>query len=192
MAKDRAVVTFKIGGDKVRYEASREAVEAQLEKVLNRLLERGATMGHVSVAIDGPSAVEESAAAPTSAAVPAPSSEAKPPLSEAKLIEKLYDTNTDGQLVMSRVPQAPADVLLLVLYGISKVVQDSPWVSAPLLVKTAREAGAQFERGDRLLGKRPKLIQAQGRGRGKAYRLTPQGEEYCQRLARGLIEGPRG
>ncbi len=38
MAEKRATLTLKLGDKEVRYEAEREAVEAQLEHVLGRLL----------------------------------------------------------------------------------------------------------------------------------------------------------
>ncbi len=181
MANKRATLTLRFGDNEVLYEAEREAVEAQLEHVLDRLLPGAGT--EVRVGLDGakPRVMEASGASP--AAPVAPDAEAVP---EPERLARLYAVGKGGRLRLRKLPKRTADALLLVLYGMRKL-QDRTWVHAPGMTSAARASGARFERADRLLAAYQDLVEGFGNRRAKRYRLTAAGREHCARLVRELV-----
>ena len=178
MAGRRATLTLKLGDKEVRYEADREAVEAQLAHVLGRLLD-GPT-ADVEVALAEPPSEAPAVASSEPAATPAPS--------EDRLLARLYRVDDEGRLRLRKLPGRTADALLLVLYGMLRL-QDRRWVPAPGMTAAARASGARFDRADRLLAAYQDLIDGVGKRRGKRYRLTAAGREHCARLVESLV-GP--
>ncbi|MEM7354021.1 MAG: hypothetical protein AAF657_24680 [Acidobacteriota bacterium] len=213
MAVKRAILTFKSGDTEVRYEAEREAVEAQLEHIVDRVL-RDAPAG-VEVGItpppqvagapglgsppDGAAKTTRSAAADPDPAEPATAEPgtAEPAavyptvpsgVSEAERLQQLYRVDDKGRLRLRKRPGRAADTLLLALYGLL-AVQNREWVHAPGMTGVARASGASFERADRLLAGYDDLVEGFGKRRGKRYRLTAAGRDHCRRLVEALV-GP--
>ena len=181
MADKRATLTLRFGDNEVLYEAEREAVEAQLEHVLDRLLPAAGTK--VRVGLDGakPRVVQTSGASP--AAPVAPAADVVP---EAERLARLYTVGKGGRLRLRKLPKRTADALLLVLYGMRRL-QDRTWVHAPGMTSAARASGAHFERADRLLAAYQDLVEGFGKRRAKRYRLTAAGREHCARLVKELV-----
>ncbi len=71
MADKRATLTLKAGDREVRYEAEREAVEAQLEQIVGLLFQETPADVRVELSGVGPDASEHSRAAPATAKPPA-------------------------------------------------------------------------------------------------------------------------
>ncbi len=175
MADDKATLILKLGDNEICYEAAREAVEAQLENVLGRLLQEAPEVS-ASIAEDPPQIAEPPT---TSPAMP-------PEAEETQRLKQLYVITQDGHLRLRKRPERTADVLLLVLYGMRKL-QGRKWVHAPGMASAARASGAQFDRADRLLAGFDDLVEGFGKRRAKRYRLTTAGREYCARLVRDLV-----
>lgn len=175
--------TLKLGDHEVRYEAEREAVEAQLELLVGRLLENATSDFQVGITGRSPQAPTPSppATAPGLPATP----EAVP---EARRLKQLYTLGKDGRLQLRKLPGRTADTLLLVLYGLLKL-QSRKSVHAPGMTSAARASGARFERADRLLAGYEDLVEGFGKRRGKQYRLTADCREHCRRLVESLV-GP--
>ena len=163
MADRRATLTLKLGDREVRYEAEREAVEAQLEHMVGRLL--GDAPAGVELGLAGvDSAGAEEAAGPSPRPVALE-------VSETELLKRLYTVAKGGRLRLRKLPKRTADALLLVLYGMREL-QDRSWVHAPGMTAAARASGARFDRADRLLAAYHDLVEGMGQCRGKRYRLT--------------------
>ena len=80
MADQRATLTLKLGGNEIRYEAERGAVEAKLDHVLDRLLQ--AAGDPVQVGIAG---------TPSVSATPPPATPSAPPEAvEAWQLEQVF------------------------------------------------------------------------------------------------------
>ena len=186
MADPRAALTLRLGDKEICYEAEREAVEAQLERILGRLL--SGAPGDVAVGLSG----TEPAAADAPPATAAAAADAPPAVSpaelEAKRLERVYTVARGGRLRLRKLPERTADALLLVLYGMRKL-QDRKWVHAPGMTSAARASGARFDRADRLLAAYQDLIEGIGNRRSRRYRLTAAGREHCARLVEDLA-GP--
>ena len=186
MADKRATLTLKFGDQEVRYEAEREAVEAQLKHILDRFLPDAAAEVQVGLTDARPkSAQHRPAAVPAAEKPPTAAPEA---VSEAQRLAQLYAVTDGGSLRLRKLPGRVADALLLVLYGMWKL-QDRAWVHAPGMTNAARASGARFERADRLLAGYQDLIEGFGKRRAKRYRLTAAGRQHCSRLVADLA-GP--
>ena len=177
MADKKATLTLKLGDHEIRYEAEREAVEAQLEHVLGRLLRDAPAGVQAGVKTETPEPVDPTPSAPATAS---------PEVTEALRLKKLYRITDDGHLRLRKLPVHNADTLLLVLYGMRKL-QDRNWVHAPGMTGAARASGARFGRADRVLADYSNLIEGFGKRRGKRYRLTAAGREHCARLVENLV-----
>lgn len=173
MAEEKATLTLKLGDHEVRYEAEREAVEAQLQHVLGQLLRHAPA--DVQVGLTGASGAETAAPA------------APPPPAEAGQLKQLFRVGTGKRLRLRKLPGRTADALLLVLYGMLKL-QNRKWVYAPGMTGAARASGVRVDRADRLLAGYDDLVEGFGRRRGKRYRLTAAGREHCARLVASLAE----
>ncbi len=181
MADQRATLILKAGGKEVRYEAEREAVEAQLEQIVGRLFPE--QPADVQVGLGGRPEVSEPSAAAAKPAAAVPEA-----VSEARKLERLYAVGKGGRLRLRKLPERTADTLVLVLYGMLKL-QDRRWVHSPGMTSAARASGARFDRADRLLAAYQDLIDGVGNRRAKRYRLTAAGREHCARLVDALV-GP--
>ncbi len=177
MADDKATLILKLGDNEIRYEAAREAVEAQLENVLGRLLQEAPNAG-AAIAGEPPQTAEPPPASPA----------ASPEAAEAQRLKQLYVIAKGGRLRLRKLPGRTAEALLLVLYGMRKL-QGRNWVHAPGMTSAARASGARFDRADRLLAGFSDLVEGFGKRRAKRYRLTAAGREYCAKLVRDLA-GP--
>ncbi len=185
MADQRATLILRAGDKEVRYEAEREAVEAQLHQIVGRLFSEESAGVQVGLAESGSDAPEESPAAAEKA--PAPAADVPEPVSEAQKLKRLYVVEKGGRLRLRKLPKRTADTLLLVLYGKLKL-QNLSWVHSPGMTSAARASGARFDRADRLLAAYQDLIEGIGNRRSKRYRLTAAGREHCARLVDSLIE----
>ncbi len=180
MADQRATLIIKLGDSEIRYEAEREAVEAQLEQLVAPLL-RSALQSPLSAEIQ---AAYSPATTPPPAPAPLPAAPEPP---EAQLLKQLYEVSGGGRLRLRKLPDRAADALLLVLYGMRKL-QDRTWVYAPGMTAAARASGLRFGRADKLLAACSDLIDGFGKRRGKRYRLTAAGRAHCARLVRDLVD----
>lgn len=188
MADQRATLTLKLGGNEIRYEAEREAVEAKLDHVLDRLLGDVGAHGCAPAAGDvqvGLTDVRPASGAPGSSALPP----VAPEVIETRQLEQLFKIAKGGRLRLLKLPARTADVLLLVLYGMRKL-QGHNWVHAPGMTSAARASGARFDRADRLLAGYDDLVEGFGKRRAKRYRLTAAGREHCARLVDSLVGRP--
>ncbi len=138
----RAKLTFKSGDTEVRYEADREAVEAQLGQILDRLLQDAPAGVQVGLT----DARAEAAGHPSRAAPPdaSPAPEEPAALSDARQLARLYRIGKGGRLRLRKLPGRTADTLLLVLYGMLKL-QDRSSVHAPGMTSAAELGGRPVE-----------------------------------------------
>ncbi len=138
MADQRATLIIKLGDSEIRYEAERQAVEAQLEQLVAPLL-RNALPSPLSAEIqaaDSPATTPPDAPPATVLPPVAPQPDAPAP-TEAELLKRLYEISGGGRLRLRKLPDRAADALLLVLYGMRKL-QDRTWVYAPGMTGAAR------------------------------------------------------
>ncbi len=185
MTDKRATLILKAGDKEVRYEAEREAVEAQLEQIVSRFFSADPAGVRVELTSERPEGSE-----PSPAASPAATKEAfavPVAVSEARKLARLYTEGKGGRLRLRKLPERTADTLLLVLYGMLKL-QDRRWVYSPGMTSAARASGARFDRADRLLAAYQDLIEGVGNRRAKRYRLTAAGREHCARLVDVLVD----
>ncbi len=185
MVDQRATLILRAGDKEVRYEAEREAVEAQLQQIVGRLFSEEPAGVQVGLAEAGSDVPEESPVAAKKA--PAPAADMPEPVSEAEKLKRLYLVEKGGRLRLRKLPERTADTLLLVLYGKLKL-QNLSWVHSPGMTSAARASGARFDRADRLLAAYQDLIEGIGNRRSKRYRLTAAGREHCARLVDALVE----
>lgn len=185
MADKRATLILKAGDKEVRYEAEREAVEAQLEQIVGLIFREepaDVRVGLAGVQPEAPAPPPAAPAAATESAAAVPQA-----VSEDRKLKRLYAVGKGGRLRLRKLPERTADTLLLVLYGMLKL-QDRSWVHAPGMTAAARASGARFDRADRLLAAYQDLIEGFGNRRAKRYRLTAAGREHCARLVDALVE----
>ncbi len=175
----------KAGDKEVRYEADREAVEAQLEQIVGLIFREEPADVQVGLTGEPPEALAPSPTAPAKATEPAAAVPVA--VSEARKLERLYAVGKGRRLRLRKLPERTADTLVLVLYGMLKL-QDRSWVHAPGMTSAARASGARFDRADRLLAGYQDLIEGVGNRRAKRYRLTAAGREHCARLVDALVD----
>ncbi len=191
MAYKRATLTLKLGDREVRYEADREAVEAKLDHVLDRLLRDAPAGVQVGFTPPQPQATVHPPPGPRQAGAPpaaAPTTDKPDALPEARRLAQLYRLDDKKRLRLRKLPGRTADTLLLVLYGLRKL-QGKTSVHAPGMNNAARASGARIDRADRLLAGYEDLVEGFGKRRGKRYRLTAAGRRHCARLVEELV-GP--
>ncbi len=79
-----------------------------------------------------------------------------------------------------------ADALLLALYGTLVFGGQAP-VTAPALLKSARESGLVLKRASRALADKSRLVSTSGLRRGRRYWLTRAGIDHYEKLIPELL-----
>lgn len=190
MTDDTATLTIKVGDKEVRFEAGLEVVRAELARHAAELL-RGAEgeRAELSVATAIPAAATVRPLGAQTPPIPArrPAGVTLDPARTAAL----YAVNTAGQLSLETLPEDVADVdaeaLMLLLYGML-VFKGLVPVTAPALLRAARQSGLRLQRAHRPLARHTKLVSSSGYRRGKRYRLTAAGIEHCEKRIPDLLE----
>ncbi|MCP5109908.1 MAG: hypothetical protein GY953_03640 [bacterium] len=98
---------------------------------------------------------------------------------------------TDSRVIRLRaLPETgrdrTADALLLALYGTLVFGGQAP-VTAPALLKSARESGLVLKRASRALADKSRLVSTSGLRRGRRYWLTRAGIDHYEKLIPELL-----
>ena len=182
-AEPRAELVVKLGDGEVRFEAGLGAVEQRFDGVMDRLFAAWQPAGaarrttHPAVAMRLVAGGDDPAFT-----------------LDLHEVAECYSVNAADELSLRVMPrgekarQRNADALMLLLYG-KLTLQGKSQVTAPALLRSARQSGLALDRASRLLDRRAKYVFAEGRRRGKRYGLTPEGIEYCEKLLASLRSG---
>lgn len=106
------------------------------------------------------------------------------------LIKRIFDLGTDGLISLKVLPhgdKAPADGLLLLLYGYRRIAQNEN-VFAVTLSRAATKSGIQFDRIDRTMDAHSAYVRRGGLRRGATYTLNNQGVAHAAQIAMTLLE----
>ncbi len=196
-AEPRAQLVVKVGGGEVRFEAGLGAVERRFDGVIDRLFATwqpaaGKTAGATHPAVAMRLVAREARGAVKPAARVGDN---YPALSlDAGEVAESFSVNAADELSLRVMPRGlkarerNADALMLLLYGMLALQGKSP-VTAPALLRSARQSGLDLDRASRLLVRRGRYLFTEGRRRGKRYGLTAAGVQYCEDLLARLRAG---
>ena len=195
-AESRAQLVVKIGGGEVRFEAGLGAVERRFDGVMERLFAAWQPAGGAAAG-RGPHPVVAMRLVPRQPRPAARHGGNYPELSlDAGEVAESFSVNAANELSLRVMPRGlkqrerNADALLLLLYGMLALQGRSP-VTAPALLRSARQSGLDLDRASRLLDRRRRYLFTEGRRRGKRYGLTAAGVQYCEDLLVRLRAGAR-
>ncbi len=187
----RAQLVVKLGDGEVRFEAGLGAVEKRFDGVMDRLFATWQPAGAASTASRATHpavAMRLVSKEPGHAAQPPRARGSVPGLSlDLGEVAESYSVNAADELSLRVMPRGfkdrerNADALMLLLYG-KLALQGKSQVTAPALVRSARQSGLKLDRASRLLDRRGRYVLTEGRRRGKRYGLTADGIKYCEGL----------
>ncbi|MCP3957199.1 MAG: hypothetical protein GY719_05045 [bacterium] len=194
----RAQLVVKTAGGEVRFEAGLSAVEKRFDSLMDRLFAPGVT----GVAARAPAAtvtqpavamrmVPEQTASPARAPVPAATGNNPAFSLDLAMVAECFSVNAANEISLRGIPRGlkkrerNIDTLLLLLYG-KLVLQGQSPVTAPALLRSARQSGIELDRASRLLNQRRAYVRTEGRRRGMRYHLTEAGVGYCETLLQKL------
>ncbi len=196
-AESRAQLVVKIGDGEVRFEAGLGAVERRFDGVMDRLFGAWEPGGQQARRATSPAVAMRLVAREARGAVKpaARVGDNYPALSlDAGEVAESFSVNAADELSLRVMPRGlktrerNADALLLLLYGMLALQGKSP-VTAPALLRSARQSGLDLDRASRLLARRGRYLFTEGRRRGKRYGLTAAGVQYCEDLLARLRAG---
>ncbi len=188
-AEPRAQLVVKLGGGEVCFEAGLRAVEQRFDGVMDRLFAAWQPGAAARRATHPAVAMRLVPRETGRAATPAPGASGGHPglaLDPGEVAES-FSVNAANELSLRVMPRGfkerdrKADALLLLLYG-KLTLQGKSQVTAPALLRSARQSGLALDRASRLLDRRGRYVFTEGRRRGKRYGLTADGIRYCENL----------
>ncbi len=194
-AEPRAQLVVKLGDGEVRFEAGLGAVEKRFDGVMDRLFAAWQPTGAASTAGRATHPAVAMRLVSEQPRRPAGASGGTPGLSlDLREVAESYSVNAVDELSLRVMPTAfkererNADALMLLLYG-KLALQGKSQVTAPALLRSARQSGLALDRASRLLDRRGRYVVTEGRRRGKRYGLTAGGIRYCEDLLVSLRAG---